>query len=90
MLVIGDDRVRSVRSVRPGALRLAEIRFEGGGGTDFGPLLEEAARHDPDATIVLTDLDGPASPPPRKPVLWAVPPAFADAVAPFGRVLVLR
>ena len=90
VLVIGDERVREVRRVRPGALRLAEIRFEGGGGTDFAPLLEEAARHDPDATIVLTDLDGPAGVPPRKPVLWAVPPAFADAVVPFGRLLVLR
>lgn len=90
VLVIGDDQVREVRHVRPGTLRLAAVRFEGGGGTDFAPLLEEAARHDPDATIVLTDLDGPAGPPPRKPVLWAVPPASADAVVPFGRLLVLR
>ena len=31
-----------------------------GGGTDFTPLLEEAARHRPDLTVVLTDLEGPA------------------------------
>jgi predicted metal-dependent peptidase len=90
VLVVGDERVREVRTVRPGALRLSEIRFEGGAGTDFAPLLAEAARHDPDATIVLTDLQGPAGPPPRKPVLWAVPPAFSDAAVPFGRLLVLR
>jgi predicted metal-dependent peptidase len=90
VLVIGDDRVRQVSRFEPGRFALAEIRFEGGGGTDFDPLLEEAERHAPDIAVVLTDLDGPALRRPRWPVVWAVPEAFARAVPPFGRVLVLR
>ena len=69
---------------------LRDIRFEGGGGTDFTPMLEEAARHRPDTVIVLTDLDGPAAFRPRCPVIWAVPEAHAEAAEPFGRKLVLR
>jgi predicted metal-dependent peptidase len=88
-LIVGDDRVRRIERFAPGRCDLAEIEFKGGGGTDFGPLLEEAARHQPDITVVLTDLDGPAHYRPRCPVLWAVPQAFAGAVLPFGRKLVL-
>jgi predicted metal-dependent peptidase len=90
VLLIGDDRVRHVIRFEPGRFKLEDIRFEGGGGTDFDPLLEEADRHAPDITVVLTDLDGPARQRPRAPVVWAVPEAFAAAVPPFGRVLVLR
>jgi predicted metal-dependent peptidase len=65
----------------------------GGGGTDFTPLLQEAARHRPDLIVVLTDLDGPARERPRCSVLWAVPEVLAVAApprAPFGQVLRLR
>ncbi|HPM66978.1 MAG TPA: VWA-like domain-containing protein, partial [Piscinibacter sp.] len=44
---------------------------------------------DPDVTVVLTDLDGPARHRPRAPVLWAVPEVNARAEPPFGRKLVL-
>lgn len=90
VLVIGDERVREVRHAAPGRSGLREITFEGGGGTDFTPLLEEAARHRPDITVVLTDLQGPALWRPRHPVIWAVPEAFRHAVPPFGRLLVLQ
>jgi predicted metal-dependent peptidase len=89
-LVIGDQRVRQVARFEPGRSSLREIVFEGGGGTDFTPLLQEAETHRPDTVIVLTDLDGPARHVPRCPVIWAVPEAHAAAVAPFGRKLVLR
>ena len=89
-LVIGDQRVQRVAQFEPGACDLRGLQFTGGGGTDFTPLLEEANRHDPDLTVVLTDLEGPARFRPRAPVLWAVPEAHSDAVAPFGRVLVLE
>jgi predicted metal-dependent peptidase len=88
-LVVGDDRVRQVQHFGPGDCDLSGLAFDGGGGTDFTPLLEEASRHDPDITVVLTDLEGPARHRPRAPVLWAVPPSHAAAVAPFGRKLVL-
>ena len=90
VLVVGDDRVRRVEQLAPGHCGLRELPFDGGGGTDFTPLLEEADRHRPDIGVVLTDLDGPARFRPSWPVLWAVPPANRDAMAPFGRVLVLR
>jgi predicted metal-dependent peptidase len=90
VLVIGDEQVSSVTQFEPGRSSLREIEFQGGGGTDFTPLLEEAARHAPDTVIVLTDLDGPARFRPRCPVIWAVPEAHADATEPFGRKLVLR
>ena len=92
VLVIGGDHVQQVLTHRPGRTTLAEmlklLRFDGG-GTDFTPLLTEAAEHRPDLVVVLTDLDGPARMRPACPVLWAVPEAHAAAVAPFGRKLVL-
>jgi hypothetical protein len=90
VLIVGDDRVRSVTRFAPGRSDLRDIVFDGGGGTDFTPLLEEADRHRPDLAVVLTDLDGPARFRPSWPVVWAVPDAHGAAVAPFGRKLVLR
>jgi predicted metal-dependent peptidase len=89
VLVIGDDRVRTVALFEPGHSSLREIEFLGGGDTDFTPLLEEAARHAPDTVVVLTDLEGPARYRPRCPVIWAVSESHAAATAPFGRKLVM-
>ena len=89
VLVVGDDCVRAVTHCEPGRSTLAELKFEGGGGTDFTPLLQEADRHRPDIGVVLTDLDGPARFRPRWPVVWAVQRQHAAATAPFGRLLVL-
>ena len=89
-LIIGDDQVQHVERLVPGRNALADIKFKGGGGTDFTPLLEEAQRHRPDITVVLTDLDGPARFRPRSPVIWAVPEAHPPPVAPFGRLLLMR
>jgi hypothetical protein len=92
VLVVGDDRVSAVRHFQPGKAdlqALSRVGFQGGGGTDFAPLLEEAGRHRPDIVVVLTDLDGPAGPAPPWPVIWAVPAAQAHRSPPFGRRLVL-
>ncbi len=89
VVVVGDDNVRDVRTFRPGTLLLDEWAFEGGGGTDFAPLLAEAERHRPDYIVVLTDLDGPAEHAPRCPVLWAVGREHAHRDVPFGRRLVV-
>jgi predicted metal-dependent peptidase len=89
VLVIGDDQVRRIEVFKPGGFRLGELDVEGGGGTDFTPLLEAADRHRPDIGVVLTDLDGPARFTPDWPVIWAVPQSHAFAVPPFGQRLVL-
>jgi predicted metal-dependent peptidase len=89
VLVSGDDRVRQVVHLEAGRVRLPALSVNGGGGTDFAPLVEEADRHRPDIGVVLTDLQGPAAFRPRWPVVWAVPEAHAAAVVPFGRLLVL-
>jgi hypothetical protein len=85
--IVGDDRVREVRRFAPGAATLEHWTGEGGGGTDFAPLLAEAARHRPDLTLGRTDLDGPAGPRPPMPVVWAVPESAPPRPAPFGRLL---
>jgi predicted metal-dependent peptidase len=89
VLVIGDRRVQRVAHFEPGRSDLRHIEFDGGGGTDFTPLLEEADRHGPDIGVVLTDLEGPARFRPLWPVIWAVPESDTTPVQPFGRKLIL-
>ena len=92
-LVVGDDAVQAVRHFEPGRGDFGDLPTRGGGGTDFTPLLEEAARHGPELIVVFTDLDGPARSRPGCPVLWAVPAAGLASPMPeppFGRLLRLR
>jgi predicted metal-dependent peptidase len=89
VVIIGDDRVRSVVRFEPGRTDLRQVEFRGGGDTDFAPLLQEADRHRPDIGVFLTDLKGPADHRPGFPVLWAVPAEQAERAPPFGRKLVL-
>ncbi|WP_462320326.1 vWA domain-containing protein, partial [Halochromatium sp.] len=72
-LIAGDERVSGVAQFEPGRSNLRELAFEGGGGTDFSPLLREAERYAPDIAVFLTDLDGPADYKPSYPVIWTVP-----------------
>ncbi|WP_295401070.1 VWA-like domain-containing protein [uncultured Thiocystis sp.] len=89
IVIIGDDRVTDTRVFEPGRSNLKGLRFEGGGGTDFTPLLREAERYSPDIGVFLTDLDGRADFCPGFPLLWAVPLACQSMRPPFGRKLVL-
>ena len=89
VVIIGDDQVAAVELFEPGRSNLRDIQFNGGGGTDFTPLLREAERYAPDIGVFLTDLDGPANYRPAFPVLWCVPVAHAGMPHPFGRKLVL-
>ena len=89
-VIAGDQRVSGTAHFEPGRSNLRELAFEGGGGTDFSPLLREAERHAPDIGVFLTDLDGPADYKPGFPVLWTVPAAYGNARAPFGRKIVLE
>ena len=90
VLIVGDNRVRKVVQFEPGRTDLDGIECQGGGGTDFTPLLEEADRWRPDIGVFLTDLEGPANHRPAFPVIWAVPLAQADCHHPFGTKLVLQ
>jgi predicted metal-dependent peptidase len=90
LMIAGDDRVREVRGFEPGRSNLRDIAFEGGGGTDFSPLLTEAERHAPDMAVFLTDLDGRVDHCPRFPVLWAVPAEARHMEPPFGQKIVLE
>jgi predicted metal-dependent peptidase len=90
VLIVGDNRVRKVVQFEPGRTDLDGVECQGGGGTDFTPLLEEADRWRPDIGVFLTDLEGPANHRPAFPVIWAVPLAQADSYHPFGTKLVLQ
>lgn len=88
-IIAGDQRVTGVEHFEPGLSNLRDLAFDGGGGTDFTPLLKEAERYAPDIGVFLTDLDGPADYKPGFPIIWTVPATNADAPHPFGRKLVL-
>lgn len=58
--------------------------LKGGGGTSFVPALEEAAKHEPNGIVYLTDLEGIFPESCAYPVLWA---ATQHHKAPFGEVI---
>ena len=89
-LVAFDDGVRWQVRLDPArwATQVATLDWPRGGGTDFAPPVAAAQAMGADAIVVLTDLEGPFGPPPRRlPVLWATP--HAGPLPPFGRVLAL-
>lgn len=90
-LLVFDTLVRGEAGLDPASWRatLAAITLPQGGGTDFRPVIARAAALGASVLVVLTDLDGPAGPAPRLPVIWAVPGASTPPVAPFGRSLAL-
>lgn len=65
------------------------LRATGGGGTDFREIFNEVKLDDfePQAAIVLTDLEGPTGEPPDYPVIWAI---TSEEEAPFGDSIYLR
>ncbi|MEL7343402.1 MAG: VWA-like domain-containing protein [Pseudomonadota bacterium] len=70
------------------AQALASLAMRRGGGTDFGPVLEDAQSYDPSMIVMLTDLDAELTFKPTAAVLWAVP-AMPSTKPEFGKVLVL-
>ncbi|MEY6434270.1 VWA-like domain-containing protein, partial [Thioalkalicoccus limnaeus] len=86
-ILIGDRKVSRIEHFVPGRTRLRELLFQGGGGTDFTPLLEAADALRPDLVLVLTDLQGPANVRPRWPVIWAVPASVPDPQPLFGTLV---
>ncbi|NRB00232.1 MAG: VWA domain-containing protein [Rhodobacteraceae bacterium] len=88
-LLIFDDhvtgRLTPVRTDLRSELRT--LAFHEGGGTDFAPVLEEAAALNPSAVVVLTDLEGPFGRAINCPVIWLTQSAPC-ASPPFGQVIV--
>lgn len=84
-----DEEVHDLRRIDDGKWRsLPSLSLRSGGGTDYRPVIEAAARLDPSILVMLTDLDADFGSPPKFPVLWAVP-GRGTAEAPFGRVLMI-
>ena len=88
-LIVCDAAVHEVRDFagREGAKHLRGFKFRGGGGTDFRPAIDEAAKWRPDLLIYLTDLKGEAGTEPNFPILWAIPEGRPRA--PWGRIVEL-
>lgn len=88
-LIIGDDKVIDLKHLESGVSELRNINFNGGGGTDFRPLIMAATKCKPDMGVFLTDLEGPAGDAPAWPIIWATPANTTTQPLPFGRRIVL-
>jgi len=89
MLLIGDDKVRETHRLKNGVSELRTIQFNGGGGTDFVPLINAASLFRPDIGLYLTDLEGPAGDEPAWPLVWAVPIDATAQPVPYGQRIIL-
>lgn len=90
VLIIGDAAVHQITEIdwRDASCELSRIKYTGGGGTDFRPLIEAAAEFEPDALVYLTDLYGEIGDEPDFPVIWATHGAAGSA--PWGEQINLR
>lgn len=73
ILIIGDAEVHQIVEIewRKAESELKGLKYTGGGGTDFRPLIKVAADFSPDVLIYLTDLFGETGDEPDFPVIWA-------------------
>ena len=90
VLIIGDAAVHQIAEIdwRDATRELSKIKYTGGGGTDFRPLIEAAAEYEPDALIYLTDLYGETGDEPNFPVIWATHGVAGKA--PWGEQIKLK
>ncbi len=90
VLLIGDAAVHHIAEIdwRDATCELSEIKYTGGGGTDFRPLIAAAAEYSPDALIYCTDLYGETGDEPDFPVIWATHGIAGDA--PWGEQIKLK
>ncbi len=91
VLLIGDAAVHQITEIdwRDVGQELSRIKYTGGGGTDFRPVIKAAAESQPDALVYLTDLYGEAGDEPDFPVIWACAPSSAGK-APWGERINLK
>ena len=90
VLLIGDAVVHQIVEIdwRDAGSELSALRYTGGGGTDFRPLIKAAAEYTPDALVYLTDLYGETGDAPDFPVIWATHGAAGKA--PWGEQISLK
>ncbi len=90
-VIVFDDGVHSITKLdgMDWNSEAAKLDIEGGGGTSFVEVIEEAVKLKPSIILILTDLHGnfPKAPG-RIPVIWASPEPNPPS-APFGRVISL-
>lgn len=90
VLLIGDAAVHQIVEIdwTEASTKLSRIKYTGGGGTDFRPLIKAAAEFEPDALVYLTDLYGETGDEPDFPVIWATHGIAGDA--PWGEQVKLK
>lgn len=90
VLIVGDAAVHKIAEIdwRDASEELPRIKYTGGGGTDFRPLIEAAKDFQPDALVYLTDLYGETGEEPDFPVIWATHGIAGDA--PWGEQIKLK
>jgi predicted metal-dependent peptidase len=90
VLIVGDAVVHLITEIDWCVVsdELSRIKYTGGGGTDFRPLIAAAAEYVPDALIYLTDLYGETGDEPDFPVIWATHGIAGDA--PWGEQIKLK
>lgn len=90
VLIIGDAAVHKIVEIdwREAVAELSCLKYTGGGGTDFRPLIEAAAEYEPDALVYFTDLYGEAGDEPDFPVIWAT--HGASGKVPWGEQIKLK
>ena len=81
VLLIGDAAVHTIAEIdwTEVTRELSVIKYTGGGGTDFRPLIAAANEYEPDALVYLTDLYGETGEEPDFPVIWATHGAAGTA-----------
>ncbi len=81
VLLIGDAAVHTIVEIdwTEVSRELFQIKYTGGGGTDFRPLIQAANEYEPDALVYLTDLYGETGEEPDFPVIWATHGAAGTA-----------
>ncbi|MEM6594013.1 MAG: VWA-like domain-containing protein [Pseudomonadota bacterium] len=87
--LLGFDTEVHFRGTLSRAEAIGAITMRRGGGTDLGPVLQEAGALDPSLIVILSDLDAPLPAFTAFPVLWAVPRLPAETPA-FGDLVMMR
>ena len=90
VLIVGDAVVHLITEIdwTEASDEISRIKYTGGGGTDFRPLIAAAAEYVPDALVYLTDLYGETGEEPDFPVIWATHGIAGDA--PWGEQIKLK